>query len=55
MASVPHIQDELAANPERVVVDTKYGSLTGGRAKNGTATFLGENRSYDGAQLMYRT
>ncbi|KAK0240977.1 Alpha/Beta hydrolase protein [Armillaria nabsnona] len=40
MASVPHIHDELAANTDRIVIDTKYGSVTGGRAKNGTATFL---------------
>ncbi|KAK0240979.1 Alpha/Beta hydrolase protein [Armillaria nabsnona] len=29
MASIPHIHDELAANLERVVVDTKYGSIAG--------------------------
>lgn len=36
-----HIQDELLQSAERVVVHTAYGSITGGRAANGAAVFLG--------------
>jgi hypothetical protein len=36
-----HLHDELAANPARVVVNTMYGPVSGGRADNGTAVFLG--------------
>ncbi|KAH9836084.1 carboxylesterase [Rhodofomes roseus] len=34
------LQDELTAQSERLAVNTKYGSVTGGRAANGAAAFL---------------
>lgn len=39
---VPHIPDELQ-HGVAVVVQTKYGSLKGGRTRNGAAVFLGNN------------
>lgn len=42
----PHLPEEIAANPERVKVETKYGTVTGGRAANGAAAFLGAPISY---------
>ncbi|PPQ74026.1 hypothetical protein CVT24_012622 [Panaeolus cyanescens] len=33
--SVPHLHDELARNPQRVKVATKFGDIVGGRANNG--------------------
>lgn len=36
-----HIQDELVASPARVTVQTRYGPVTGGKAKNGAIVFLG--------------
>lgn len=39
MAAV-HLHDELKSSP-RIHVETKYGKLTGGRAENGAAVFLG--------------
>ncbi|TEB33306.1 alpha/beta-hydrolase [Coprinellus micaceus] len=35
-----HIQDELVASPARVAVQTRYGPVTGGKAKNGAIVFL---------------
>ncbi|KAJ3718102.1 carboxylesterase [Lentinula guzmanii] len=35
-----HLHDELASNSARVVVDTLYGKVIGGRANNGAAVFL---------------
>ncbi|EIN08288.1 carboxylesterase [Punctularia strigosozonata HHB-11173 SS5] len=35
-----HLQDELAKNPARVTVQTRYGPVTGGRANGGPAVFL---------------
>ncbi|KAJ4481216.1 Alpha/Beta hydrolase protein [Lentinula aciculospora] len=35
-----HLHDELAANSARVIVDTRYGKVIGGRASNGAAVFL---------------
>lgn len=35
------LQDELARNSARVSVDTPYGPVVGGRAKNDTVIFLG--------------
>ncbi|GLB41542.1 putative carboxylesterase family protein [Lyophyllum shimeji] len=35
-----HLQDDLAQNPARVVVNTRYGPVTGGRASTGAAAFL---------------
>lgn len=39
--SEAHLHDELASNPARVIVPTRYGNVTGGRASNGAAVFLG--------------
>ncbi|PFH50958.1 hypothetical protein AMATHDRAFT_60152 [Amanita thiersii Skay4041] len=38
--SVVHLHDELKANPSRVPVTTRYGTVTGGRASTGAAIFL---------------
>ncbi|GBE88869.1 hypothetical protein SCP_1402770 [Sparassis crispa] len=35
-----HLQDELAQSVERVIVQTQYGPIKGGRAVNGAAAFL---------------
>jgi len=35
-----HLQEQLLATKERVVVHTKYGPITGGRAKTGAIAFL---------------
>jgi len=40
-AKILHLHDELAANSARVVVETKYGPVTGGRAANNSAVWLG--------------
>lgn len=39
--SETHLGDELSKNPTRVVVETRYGPIVGGRAVNAAATFLG--------------
>jgi hypothetical protein len=39
--SLSHLHDELAANPARVTIETVFGPVTGGRATNGAAVFLG--------------
>jgi hypothetical protein len=36
-----HLHDELAQTNDRVVVETRFGPVTGGRSKNGAAVFLG--------------
>ena len=36
-----HLHDELSQNPARVVVETQYGPVTGGRATSGATAFLG--------------
>lgn len=36
-----HLSKELAESLERVHVDTRYGQVTGRRATNGAAVFLG--------------
>lgn len=36
-----HLSDEISKNPARVVVNTRYGPVTGGRASTGAAAFLG--------------
>ncbi|PSS37448.1 hypothetical protein PHLCEN_2v655 [Hermanssonia centrifuga] len=35
-----HLQEELVNSESRVTVETRYGSIEGGRAMNGTAVFL---------------
>jgi len=37
-----HLSEELSRMKTRVSVNTKYGKVTGGRALNGTAVFLGK-------------
>lgn len=41
MSGVLHLHDELVNNPERFTVETAFGRVIGGRAKNGSAIFLG--------------
>lgn len=36
-----HLQEELLQSDARVTVETRYGSVRGGRAANGAAVFLG--------------
>lgn len=36
-----HLQEELARSVDRVTVQTRFGPVTGGRALNGAAVFLG--------------
>lgn len=38
---IPHIPDDLQEGI-RIVVETKYGSVKGGKTTNGAAVFLGE-------------
>lgn len=45
MSATVHLQDELLeAQSKEVAVDTRYGRVRGGRAKNGCAVFLGRCR-----------
>src|SRR5216684_9307273 len=39
---VIHLHDELAQTHDRVVVETHFGPVTGGRSRNGAAVFLGK-------------
>ena len=39
--SEAHLHDELAHNPARVLVNTRYGLVVGGRASNEAVVFLG--------------
>ena len=41
MSSV-HLHEELAQTKARVVVETRFGPVTGGRAKNNAVVFLGK-------------
>ena len=36
-----HLHEDLASSNERVPVQTQFGKVTGGRASNGAAVFLG--------------
>ena len=36
-----HIQEELIKTSTPITVETRYGSVRGGRAANGAAAFLG--------------
>jgi hypothetical protein len=42
MASI-HLHDELAQTHDRVVVETRFGPVTGGRSRNGASVFLGKS------------
>jgi hypothetical protein len=43
MPSTPiHLHDELVQTQDRVVVQTRFGPITGGRSRNGAAIFLGK-------------
>lgn len=48
--STIHLHDELAQTEARVVVETRFGPVTGGRAKNGAAVFLG--KSTDASSIL---
>jgi hypothetical protein len=39
--STIHLHEELAQMKARVVVETRFGPVTGGRSKNGAVVFLG--------------
>jgi hypothetical protein len=43
MSSLIHLHDELAQTHDRVIVETRFGTVAGGRSKNGAAVFLGEH------------
>ena len=36
-----HLSEEIAGRPERVTVETKFGPVIGGRARNGAIAFVG--------------
>jgi len=36
----PHLHEELSKNASRIVVNTRFGPVTGGRASTGAAAFL---------------
>lgn len=39
----PHLHDDLASKRETVAAHTHFGTITGGRASNGSAVFLGSH------------
>jgi hypothetical protein len=43
MSSLIHPHDELAQTHDRVVVETRFGTVAGGRSKNGAVVFLGKD------------
>lgn len=43
MSSLTHLHDELAQTHDRVVVETRFGTVAGGRSKNGAVVFLGKD------------
>jgi hypothetical protein len=43
MSSLIHPNDELAQTHDRVVVETRFGTVAGGRSKNGVVVFLGKD------------
>ena len=43
MSSLTHLHDELAQTHDRVVVETRFGTVTGGRSKSGAVVFLGKD------------
>ena len=38
-----HLHEELAQTKARVVVETRFGTVTGGRSKNGAVVLLGKS------------
>lgn len=42
MSSI-HLHEELAQTKDRVIVETRFGPVTGGRSKNGAVVFLGQS------------
>lgn len=54
--SIPHIPQDLQSGV-RVVVQTKYGPLRGGRTSNGAAVFLGtlDAKHYVKPELVHLT
>jgi len=49
-----HLHDELAQTHERVAVKTRFGLVTGGRARNGAAVFLGKGLITDIMSICIR-
>jgi hypothetical protein len=41
--STIHLHEELSQTEARVVVETRFGPVTGGRSKNGAVVFLGKS------------
>jgi hypothetical protein len=41
MSSI-HLHEELAQTHDKVVVNTRFGPITGGRSRNGAVVFLGK-------------
>jgi hypothetical protein len=54
MCARHHLHDELAANVERVRVGTAFGPVTGGRAANGAAIFLGALAPAFHSEILHR-
>ncbi len=60
MSSI-HLHEELAQTKARVVVETRFGPVTGGRSKNGAVVFLGKStdvtpillKRFDSLELPY--
>ena len=54
MANI-HLSEELAGS-ERVIVETQFGPVTGGKAKNGAHVFLGTSCTFSnaGSDTYYR-
>ena len=50
--STIHLHEELAQTEARVVVETRFGTVTGGRSKNGAAVFLG--KSTDAGSILLK-
>lgn len=49
-----HLHEELTQTKARVVVETRFGPVTGGRSKNGAVVFLGKFTDSDSAILLKR-
>ncbi|KAG6865681.1 hypothetical protein C0991_000294 [Blastosporella zonata] len=47
-----HLSEEISKNPERVVVNTRFGRVTGGRASTGAAAFLGAALSFEHSRIV---
>jgi hypothetical protein len=47
-----HLHDELLQNPARITVETRHGPITGGRASNAAAVFLGAYNTDSGPSRL---